>query len=245
MAEYDEFQEEEKLSWKEYVIKYSYLLIGGAIWLFFRGRIGTRIFDNAALLGGGIMLTGSLALLVYSSWKNATSKIVFNWGHSTTDGEIIKLGNYGIVQPAIKAYQWYFKLHGAYIFPVDGYGKSGPNIVIHAKMDTASIDELPLEIKSFIMDKSIKPPYNIGFADVEQYEKMIENPDGELKPKISVEYLIHENKELRKENSFLRAIKDGKLKDIERFVEFGKRVSKGKGLADTLKDAFMSKEGEP
>jgi len=240
------FEEEEeytkKKTWKDYLIQYSYIIIAFLFMLFFRGRLGTMVWDKAIFGGIAIILIGTLFLLVYPAWKNATPKIVYNYGFDTTDGELISCGNYFIARPALKAFGMYWKLSGAYIFPLDAVEKVGPNLVIKARMERVPIEQIPLVPQSYIIQHGIKPPYYLGFADEEQYAEVVEDPEqitGQKKP--SVGFLIKEIKELLELNTFLRKIVKGKWKDIEDMVEWAKRVGKKETLVDMLKESLLER----
>lgn len=239
MFESEEEEFIQKKTTKDYLIEYSWLIVAVLFVAFLRGRWGEiGPYDKATFVGMGFVVFVSFIKLTYSAWKNATPKIIYNYGHSITDGEIIPAGNFGIMRPAIKAYQWYFKLPGAYVAPLDALHKAGPNILINAKMDMSSLDEMPIEVRSVIKEKDIKPPYYLGFADEEQYDKILEgvvdDPEaiktlgGVSKPNVS--YLIDEIKKVNKQVSLREKILSGDLSVIEDFVKGSSRIqSRAKG----------------
>ncbi len=244
--ENEEFIREKSI--KDYLIEYSWLIVTGLFILFLRGRWGTvGPWDKATVIGMGFVFLISFVKLTYSAWKNATPKIIFNYGHDITDGEIIPAGNFGIMRPAIKAYQWYFKLPGAYVAPLDALHKAGPNILINAKMDLCTLDEMPIEVRSVIKEKNIKPPYYLGFADEEQYSKVLDDPElkqitGISRPDVS--YLIDEIKKVNKQVALREKILSGDISVIEKFVDGASRIStRAKGsILEILKKGVLREE---
>ena len=241
--------EEERKSLKDYVIEYAWVIIAGLFLLFFKGRLGVSEVDKAFLYAASFFLLCFFAKLAWAAWKNSTPKIVFNYGHSTTDGEIITAGNFGIMRPAIKAFGMYFKLRGAYVAPLDALYKAGPNILINAKMEKVELDEMPLEVRSVIRELRIPPPYFLGFADEEQYDIVFEG-DEELRkitgiPKPSVSYLIDEIKKLNKQVAMRERVMDGDIHFIEKFVSGASRIhARAKGdIFEMIKKA-LTEEGE-
>ena len=243
----------EKRSTKDYLIEYSWLIVAGLFILILRGRWGIiGPLDKATTVGLGFVVFVSFVKLTYSAWKNATPKIIYNYGHNITDGEIIPAGNFGIMRPAIKAYQWYFKLPGAYVAPLDSLHKAGPNILINAKMDISSLDEMPIEVRSVIVEKDIKPPYYLGFADEEQYgtilDKVATDPEaiqalgGITRPNVS--YLVDEIKKVNKQVALREKILSGDLTVIEDFVKGAGRIqSRAKGdIWEILKKGITEEE---
>lgn len=225
---------------KDYIINYFWLILAVLFMVLFRGRMGNVIYDKAVFLGLSFIIGAILAKLSYIGFENATPKVIYNYGHSITDGEIIPAGNFGIMRPAIKAYQWYFKLSGALVAPLDAIHKAGPNILINARMDRVELDELGIEARSIIKEKGIKPPYYLGFADEEQYSHVFDDPElkqitGLTKP--DVNYLVDEIKKVNKQVSLRERVLRGDTKAIEEYVSGASRIqSRAKGdIWDSLK----------
>jgi len=211
---------------RDYFVEWFWLILAVIFAIFMRGRLGSVTYDKAVFLACIFVVGAVMAKSAIIMWKNATAKIIFNYGHSTTDGEIIPAGSFGILRPAVKAYQWYFKLPGAYVAPLDALHKAGPNILINAKMDMVGLDEMPIEARTVIREKNIKGPYFLGFADDEQYSKVLDDPEqasGLARPDVS--YLIDEIKKVNKQVTLRERILSGDVRAIEDYVAGASRIS--------------------
>lgn len=247
-------EEEEGKTWKDYLKMPSVLavIIGLLFIIFMKGRLGNINWDKAVTIGSLWIIFIWIAKSLDITFKNSTPKIIYNYGFSTTDGEIIPAGNFGIMRPAVKAYQWYFKLPGAYVAPLDSLHKAGPNILINARMDLVELDEMPIEVRSVIKEKGISGPFFLGFADEEQYSKILEqvtsDPEaiealgGITKPNVA--YLVDEIKKVNKQVALREKILSGDLGVIEDFVKGSSRIqSRARGdIWEALKKGVLEEE---
>jgi hypothetical protein len=255
---FEEEEEIEKKTMRDYLIEYCWLILLVLLAVLMRNRIDPIVINQGKQMAFFIVACGVLAVWcgksLYITFRNSTPKIVYNYGHSTTDGEIIPAGNFGIMRPAVKAYQWYFKLKGAYVAPLDAINKVGPNIFINAKMEKVELDEMPIEVRSAIRELNIPPPYFLGFADEEQYSKIIDlTPLTEKDPEVikyigisrpDVSYLIDELKKVNKQVALREKILSGDVSVIEKFVAGASRIqSRAKGdIWEALKKAVTTEE---
>lgn len=244
MAFEDETQVEDEKSFWDYIAEYWFLIVAGLLLLILRNRWGiVGPWDRATFAAGALVFVGFFVKFMWDAWKNSSAKVVYNYGHSTTDGETFTAGNFFVVQRAIKAGGVYWKLSGAYIFPLDSFRKIGPNISTSARMERVKIDEIPLGPKTILLHRNIKEPYYLGFADEEQYIDTVDDPkkiSGKENP--SVSYLITMIRELTKENAFLRKLKGEKMKDLEDLAEWGTRLKKKDSTTDKIRRTLMEEE---
>jgi hypothetical protein len=242
----DEEEEPKYKTWKDWLVAYSWLIIAVVFWLLMHGRMGTSSLDTATFYAAGFIVLVLFAKSAYTTFSDKTAKIVFNPGHNTTDGSFDVVGNFAVIRPAIRSFGMYWKKDGAYVAPVDAIHKEGRNLVLTCKMDLVELGELPLEVRSFLAQENIKPPYYLGFADEEQYHQFLDDPEkasGMEKP--SVGYLIDEIKKVNKQVFLREKILGGDIKVIEEFVAGSSRISqtaKG-GILEAIKKATLEEGG--
>ena len=237
------YEEEESQKWSEYIVKYWYILIAATIFFMFKGKWGFFDMDNALYWAGIIGLGGGVWGLTWTYFENKTPKVIFNYGFSTTDGEIeTGIGNYAALQHSIKALGIYWKLDGMFFFPEDGYSVQGPNINIHCRMEKKEFGRLPNVIRNFITSEKKRPPYWMGYADISQYQDKV-NKDGKIdvtKPKIA--YIISELEQTNKQNDILTNMMEALRDEVSKTDEWAKILKrKGSTVEEAIK-SFMKDE---
>jgi len=224
------FEEEEERKEKtvvDYIIEYFWIWVPLLVMIFLKGRLGeVGPYDKAVFGSFCFMVFALITKGAYNAFLNATPKIVYNNGWATTDGTFETKGNYAIIRPAIKAFQWYYKFKSpVFICPIDAITKIGDNLILNVDMEKVSISELPIEVRSYIVEKGLKPPYYMGLASPEQFLETLEVEDKELgisKPKVT--YLVEELKERNKMIALLENLLRGKFETLEEFVAASQRI---------------------
>lgn len=159
------------------------------------------------MIAGGIALGIITGKGMWDTMKNATPKFVYNDGWTQIDpGRVpIQVGNYAIILPSIKSWNMYWHFSSpVWITPIDAIKNRGRNLVANVRMEMSTIEQLPMQIRGFIIENGLKPPYYLGMADVDQYELLLDDKDMASKlDKPSVGYLIQYAKESNQLNSML------------------------------------------
>jgi len=243
MEDFEQKQDDRDM--RDYIGHAAVIIVAALIIVVFRGRWGSFTWDSATTWGVLIIIGWWLALSTLQMFYNMSPKIVYNYGHNTTYGEIYSCGSYMLIRPGVMTSEslgMFWRRPGAFVFPMDAWEKSGPNIVIKARMEKVDFAELPLYARSIIEKTSIPPPYWLGFADEEQYGDIIEDPEAvdPDKKKISVSHLITQVKELNKENTFYRNIMDRYMTSMEGLKEWADRIARKDSIYDRVMDALKS-----
>ena len=124
-------------------------------------------------------------------------------------------------------------------------------------MEKVSLDEMPIEVRSVIRQFNIKGPYYLGFADEEQYEKIVDltkYPEFQKDPDLikyrgisraDVSYLVDELKKVNKQVALREKILAGDVGVIEKFVSASSRISaRAKGSLKEILKAALTEERE-
>lgn len=259
MTLYDAQDSEDEMSlkgrtWKEKIMNpiaiVAILAILGMI--AFHGRLQPISFDRAFFYGAGLIVVAIFAKLSWVSFKNATPKLIFQGGNTTTMGEPETVGNWHIWRAGdVKAIGLYFKgSEGTIIAPITSTNPIGRNVALTVRPEIVKFDELSLTLQNFISQhgKEFKPPYYMGFASEEQLLNKLEIEEKELglvKP--TVEYCVREIKERCKEVSLLKGLLESKFGVIENTVAFTdrlKKLAREKTMGELMRDKIMKKEEE-
>lgn len=226
------WEEDEKVlkstDWMRYFINFFPLIFAALFWLIFHNRIGFKTIDVATLIFLGVVAVYALIRLPEQAIYNSSPKIVFANGFDTFAGTWEQAGNFAVIRRGIKA----FGMHGqfkspVYIVPMDSLTKKGESVVASVYCDMKTIEEVPLKCQEIIVQKGLKPPYYVGYADIEQYLLAIDDPQrvsGLTKP--DVNYLITQINELTKQVSLqqkqlyeVAKVSEDSISDIVRMRE--------------------------
>jgi len=232
-----------KNDWVPYVVEYWYLLIAALIFFLLQGTVGTTEYDNAVLwawiIGGG----GFFVKFMMDSWINQTPKVVYNYGWTTTDGEVeTGIGNFAGLRPALKAFGVYWKLKGALIFPEDGYIVEGPNVIIRCRMEETTLAQMPRVARDWIIENNIKPPYKVGYANISQYQEELDLKGNVMLKKPEVQYIIEELRKTNEENDMLRKMMANLRQDVEDKADWFKRIGQPKSVIQQIWDGATKEE---
>jgi len=222
------------------------VIIASILWLVYRGKAGIMQFDKATFYY--IAALGALAIvyLTDEEMKNRTPKIVTNDYHSTTNGEIIPVGNWGIIRCGdidVPAFGFTFEgKDGCVIAPIETIHPLGQNIVVNVKVFESELDELPLSVQKEVVQRGLQGPYRIGYIDEGQFETTVDY--GDLK-KIKISNLLEIIPSQNKLMSMLDEISKGRFDKVEEAVMAMEKIGlhKSGSIAQRIKD-YLLKENE-
>ena len=233
-------EEEEGFEWgnKGHLV---FMIIGLILFLvFFTGRIGTFVIDQAWFIA---ILFTSMGFSSTGFWmflKIKSPVAIYNDGFTTFNPNAFhSIGNYGIIYKG-GLYAWWVYTRGSsgvLVFPLDSIQKAGKCAHLRVKMEKVELDELPLEIREDFIKRKIKGPYEIGWADVEQYETVVEDKENITKMgagQPSVGYLIDELKKSHKQTAMRERMMAGDLETYEKQMAGLKRVEERIGKKESL-----------
>lgn len=232
----DDFEEEEsepKLGdWKKWLLPSLPVILAAAFWLIFHGKLGFREMDYADLIFFGIVGGWTLIKLPEQALYNRSPKFLYANGHDTCAGSWETVGNYAVVTKGIDAFGIKYTMKSpVYVCPSDALTKKGRSLVASAWMKESGLEEVPPVVHEYIISQGLRPPYFVGYADIEQYLKVVDIPqekidasmlDGLSKAKVS--YMIDELIEKNKQVNMLQGLLDEAYGTTEKSIASKRRI---------------------
>ena len=236
-------------------MKYGIFILAFIFAIAFQNRLGSWEMNKAWSVFSGLCIGAMITTGWVNTWKNATPKFVYNDGWTTIDpGRVpIYVGNYAVILSTVSAMGMYWPPSGYYKSPVwitsiDVLRPRGRNLVANVRMEQVTIEQLPLQVRGFIIEKGLKPPYYFGMADVDMYEETIDDPEkvsGLVKP--SVSHMLQTIKELHQMVAMLQLIiknaYDARELSTASVMKIIERM-KPSTVTDQIKDLLVERERE-
>ena len=164
---------------------FSYIWLWGPMlfMLIMQARMGTvGPMDKAVAYGWGFMMLAILVKLSYTAFYDATPKILWNPGFSTTSGELVTIGNMAVLTKGIKAFAWYYNFKSpVFVVPLDAVSKIGRSLVLNCDMQLVELEEMPPEVRGYIYEHELRPPFYLGYASPEQMMQSVKGDYGGIK----------------------------------------------------------------
>lgn len=209
----------------------------------FNGRLGMWYPDKAVLIGVGLLFIIMTVKLIPDVFKQGSPKLVTNPFHDTTTGDRMTAGDYSLFRgggirhrpvPVIEGRDFTVATLSSSVNPI------GDNRVITTKCEMVSLQELPSEVISVILEHNLPAPYYLGLADEESYDiEFVDEKNCKHTIGSTVAIIKQENKLNRLFNNAL----DNNPEDILKAMKMSTRL--GKEAVDTsttekLKRTFLS-----
>ncbi len=164
---------------KDFLVGYWWVLILLLAWVLGRRYMGSDYTPRADLifLFAGLMV--AVGKLTFLELKQRTPKICADGVFSTTQGTYSLAGNYAIfrlneIDCGIKYPPDWAGGKGAIICPLDAINKRGRSVALQVQAIQTKTNELPIEVQENLLERKIKPPYYMGYCDIEQLKQEID-----------------------------------------------------------------------
>ncbi len=179
MRMFEESEEGEPIEsggWSGFILKYGIFIILGMLAIAGHGHMGEFYWDRATAIG---LIGIPILLSFYGTWgmmKASSPQFVFDGGHFpySSGDSVSQLGNFNIIKPTIKAWNMYLPQKSPIVVTtIDSGIPYGMNMSAAVHTELVTIEELPMDIRGYIIEHGLKPPYFLGLAGVEQYKQML------------------------------------------------------------------------
>jgi hypothetical protein len=179
-TEEEEGEPIERGGFSSFVLKYGIFIVLGLLAIFGHGHLGQFMWDKATAIG----LIGIIAVVaMQGTWgmmKASSPQFIFDGGHFpySSGRSIYQLGNFNIVRPTIEAWNMYFPQKSPVVVTTIDSGKPyGMNMSAMVHTDMVTIEELPMDVRGYIIEHDYRPPYFLGLAGVEQYQQKLKDAE--------------------------------------------------------------------